>query len=722
MKTKLLKTMRGLLVAAGLCVGASAWAAVGDVTTQANIDFSNSIVSNAVAGTVNSMAFEGSNFEMGYNNENTDVLRVGNGTGTVTIDDADLAGTRDEVVITFDLYFGSLSGKKAGFYLYDGSNNVIGGFYHSKYSGTTDINTFNVDASQITAVGSKTAANASIVAATNKSTFEIHLNYATGMMYLKQFTNGSLKQTTSEVAMSSTSPLKKFVLKSDYNNNDRRCWFDNLLIQTTEGDYTVATADYTIKYVCDGVDVKESVVRTGDVGSSIILTAGDKSAFFNSDESKRYIYAFDDSEGKTVTSGDATVVTVTFREAKKWSYTVTTSYTEGEVKNTLDYEVSNSVWEDLNTVTVSYPRYQGFGNTLVGRAPVNNNLQTSITVTGDGFTTDLAYTSEGITNLYLVSEAENLGTGLATAATSFTGRVSGGLIVRASQGKLLTLPAGKYIFTVGAIGGSDSQKQEIVVKAGENTVASGSCSSNFLSLIKSEEFTLNGTTEITFTNSNPNNDRGIDLIYIQKTGDVELPANVTATLGENGYTTFASTYDLDLSNLNGFKAYTATLSGAELSFTECTSKVVAGTGLLLKGTADAEVEIPVATADAAAVSGNALTGVTAPTAMKSNADGDYIFVMKKAASAADALTFLPLTTESEVTVPAGKAYVTVPATAFTGGGARALNVSFGNEATGINAVEAAAQKEGAYNLNGQRVMQPTKGLYIVNGKKVIINK
>ncbi len=25
-----------------------------------------------------------------------------------------------------------------------------------------------------------------------------------------------------------------------------------------------------------------------------------------------------------------------------------------------------------------------------------------------------------------------------------------------------------------------------------------------------------------------------------------------------------------------------------------------------------------------------------------------------------------------------------------------------------------------YNLNGQRVAQPTKGLYIVNGKKVII--
>ena len=25
-----------------------------------------------------------------------------------------------------------------------------------------------------------------------------------------------------------------------------------------------------------------------------------------------------------------------------------------------------------------------------------------------------------------------------------------------------------------------------------------------------------------------------------------------------------------------------------------------------------------------------------------------------------------------------------------------------------------------YNLNGQRVVQPTKGLYIVNGKKIVV--
>jgi hypothetical protein len=44
-----------------------------------------------------------------------------------------------------------------------------------------------------------------------------------------------------------------------------------------------------------------------------------------------------------------------------------------------------------------------------------------------------------------------------------------------------------------------------------------------------------------------------------------------------------------------------------------------------------------------------------------------------------------------------------------------------DDATGIKQVETSKQNaEGFYNLAGQRVAQPTKGLYIVNGKKVII--
>ena len=65
---------------------------------------------------------------------------------------------------------------------------------------------------------------------------------------------------------------------------------------------------------------------------------------------------------------------------------------------------------------------------------------------------------------------------------------------------------------------------------------------------------------------------------------------------------------------------------------------------------------------------------------------------------------------------AGKAYLVL--TAVTAG-ARELSVVFG-EATGISEVQEAADENAAvYNLNGVRVNNPSKGLYIVNGKKVI---
>jgi hypothetical protein len=43
-----------------------------------------------------------------------------------------------------------------------------------------------------------------------------------------------------------------------------------------------------------------------------------------------------------------------------------------------------------------------------------------------------------------------------------------------------------------------------------------------------------------------------------------------------------------------------------------------------------------------------------------------------------------------------------------------------NKGTGISVVKAATGKEVWYDMNGRRVAQPTKGLYIVNGKKVVV--
>ena len=50
-----------------------------------------------------------------------------------------------------------------------------------------------------------------------------------------------------------------------------------------------------------------------------------------------------------------------------------------------------------------------------------------------------------------------------------------------------------------------------------------------------------------------------------------------------------------------------------------------------------------------------------------------------------------------------------------------IDMNFDEEVTGIKLVETSkSNNEGYYNLAGQRVAQPTNGLYIVNGRKVII--
>ena len=56
-----------------------------------------------------------------------------------------------------------------------------------------------------------------------------------------------------------------------------------------------------------------------------------------------------------------------------------------------------------------------------------------------------------------------------------------------------------------------------------------------------------------------------------------------------------------------------------------------------------------------------------------------------------------------------------------GSNARSFTIDEEGGTTGINAVNGEGfMVNGYYNLNGQRVAKPTKGLYIVNGKKVVI--
>ena len=200
-------------------------------------------------------------------------------------------------------------------------------------------------------------------------------------------------------------------------------------------------------------------------------------------------------------------------------------------------------------------------------------------------------------------------------------------------------------------------------------------------------------------------------ITIAGAGDSVYPVSVvfnptaSVTINACGYATLASDYPLDLANLPaGLTAYkVSAVNSTSATIDEANTAVKAGTGLILKGTADASYTIPtVTTASASALTGNMLVGCLADTDVAANAayglsktDGKFHLLNKGK-------------------VPAGKAYL--PAT----GSAPSLSLDFG-DATGIDVIEHGTLNiEHYYDLQGRRVAQPTKGLYIVNGKKVVI--
>ena len=71
-------------------------------------------------------------------------------------------------------------------------------------------------------------------------------------------------------------------------------------------------------------------------------------------------------------------------------------------------------------------------------------------------------------------------------------------------------------------------------------------------------------------------------------------------------------------------------------------------------------------------------------------------------------------------ISAGKAYLHLP-TAELDGANQARGFAFANDDTAIKNVRYENDGDGVfYDLQGRRIENPTKGLYILNGKKVII--
>lgn len=180
------------------------------------------------------------------------------------------------------------------------------------------------------------------------------------------------------------------------------------------------------------------------------------------------------------------------------------------------------------------------------------------------------------------------------------------------------------------------------------------------------------------------------------------------------YTTFCRDFDVDFSAATGLKAGVAlssTIDGGKLTFT-VKSSVPAGTGVLLKKLDSGEYKLKIAESAPETVDGNLMKGVVCPTAISQTDGGNTNFVLNDGV--------FKKVSASNNTLAAGKAYLQLPIASS----AREISFIFDDETTGISATlydkGQMTNDIAIYNLNGQRVAQPTKGMYIINGNKVIV--
>lgn len=203
-----------------------------------------------------------------------------------------------------------------------------------------------------------------------------------------------------------------------------------------------------------------------------------------------------------------------------------------------------------------------------------------------------------------------------------------------------------------------------------------------------------------------------DLLFTlnKLTNTLTMSAKKVIEIGDYEYATFSSA--LNAYNFAGTGVEAYYISKINPTYVQLTSieDVPAGNGVLLKAS-KGRYSIPFGEASGS-IDGNKLWAANSDTDVDGVAGGGaYILYHGE---------FHPATAGS--TIPAGKAYIRkcdVPA-----GEAHSLTLVFDDNEGDVTGIESLKKEQNLkneyFNLAGQRVAQPTKGLYVVNGKKVVI--
>ena len=280
------------------------------------------------------------------------------------------------------------------------------------------------------------------------------------------------------------------------------------------------------------------------------------------------------------------------------------------------------------------------------------------------------------------------------------------------------LKAGKYIFE-GAI--TKNNKRSLVIREYvEGTNEEIQASQIFATLsyaTQSVEFSLEKETDLIINGANAydyknnkdtektNQSEDFDYVVVK----ASLPATETVSVSEAGYATYATTHNVVVPNNENVKVMTVKViaegKAIELHEVAAGTVIPAKTGILIKAPAG-KYDFVVTSDKCETLANNDLKAATENV---TSADDKFFALTKLGEKVGFALV------ANGVVIPAGKAYLEV-----TKGTAAAKFFGLDGEATGINSVKTAKADGAYYTLEGVKTTKPIKGLYIHNGKKIVV--
>lgn len=272
---------------------------------------------------------------------------------------------------------------------------------------------------------------------------------------------------------------------------------------------------------------------------------------------------------------------------------------------------------------------------------------------------------------------------------------------------LFTVPeAGVYRLSYAVCSNSVGKTRQFVVSAGDEEIVNKDVNWSVNDVIKKgtiteAAMTFNEGTVIKAKGSDTN--IILDYILLEKVTGEDVAVSAVK------FATYVPTCNVVAPD--DVKVYTAKVNEAKSAvvLTEVPegSVIAKGTPVLV-GAEEGSYTFEASAGEAAAVENNDLKAATADT----KGDGSTIYALVEQDGKA---VFAPLV--EGVAVSVGHAYLVLPEASAT----RFYSIQFGGETTGINEVNAAAKADGAYyTLQGVKTSKAAKGIYIHNGKKVVI--